>query len=90
MGYIALPSILNAIIGITSYCVILKIVILHDGIKTIQNGVFLFSLKKEQNLVSFQKTKKNTFFLKKTFFKKKLKKTGGLNFFEKKNKFFST
>ena len=54
MGYIGLPSILNAIIGITSYySVILKIVILHDGIKTIQNGVFLFSLKKEQNLVSF-------------------------------------
>jgi len=52
MGYIALPSILNAIIGITSYyCVILKIVILHDEIKTIQNGVFLFSLKKELNLV---------------------------------------
>jgi len=54
MGYISLPSILNAIIGITSYyCVILKMVILHDTIKTIQNGVFLFSLKKEQNNVSF-------------------------------------
>jgi len=38
---------LNAIIGITSYyCVILKIVILHDGIKTIQNGVLLLSFKK--------------------------------------------
>jgi len=34
---------LNAIIGITSYyCVILKMVILHDAIKTIQNGVFAF------------------------------------------------
>jgi len=54
MGYISLPSILNAIVGITSYyCVILKIMIYHDGIKTIQDGVFLFSLKKEQNLVSF-------------------------------------
>jgi len=53
MGYIALPSILNAIIGVTSYYyVIVKIVILHGGIKTTQNGVFLFSLKKEQNLVS--------------------------------------
>jgi len=56
MGYIALPSILNASVGITSYyCVILKIVVLHDGIKTIQNGPFQFSLKKEKNLVSFQK-----------------------------------
>jgi len=54
MGYIFFPSILNAIVGITSYyCVILKMVILHDAIKTIQNGVFLFFLKKEQNLVSF-------------------------------------
>jgi len=48
-----LLSILNAIIGITSYhCVMLKIVTLYDGIKTNQNGVFLFSLK-EQNLASF-------------------------------------
>jgi len=54
MGYISLPSILNAITGTASYyCVILKKVILHDGIKTIQKGVFLFSLKKEENLVSF-------------------------------------
>jgi len=65
MGNISLPSILNAIIGITSYyCVILKIVILHDGIKTIQNGVFLFSLIKEQNLVVFKKNLKKHFFLK--------------------------
>jgi len=42
-----------AIIGISYYCVILKIVIWHDGIKTIKNRDFLFSLKKEQNLVSF-------------------------------------
>ena len=65
MGYIALSSILNAIIRITSYCVILKIVILHDGIKTIQNGFFLFSLKKERNLVLFWKTYKTRVFLKK-------------------------
>jgi len=38
MGYISLPSIFNAVIGMTSYYgVILKMVILHDGIKTIQN-----------------------------------------------------
>jgi len=54
MGYISLPSNLNGIIGITSYyCVILKIKILHDAINTIKNKVFPFSLKKEQNLVSF-------------------------------------
>jgi len=41
-----LPSILNAIIGITShYCVIMKIVILHVGIKTIQNVFFSVFLK---------------------------------------------
>jgi len=40
------------------YCVILKIVILHDETKTIQNGVFLFSFKKEQSLVSFKKKQK--------------------------------
>jgi len=45
MGYISLPSVLNAIIGITSYyCVILKLLILHDGMKTIQNWLFPFSL----------------------------------------------
>ena len=51
-GNISLPSILNVIVGITSYyCVILKIVILHDEIKTIQIGVFLLSLKKEQKIL---------------------------------------
>jgi len=41
--YISLPPNLNAIVGITSYyCVILKMVILHDAIKTIQNGVWFF------------------------------------------------
>jgi len=49
---------------------------LHDGIKTIQYGPFLFSLKKEQNLVSFQKTQKMGF-----------KKHGGL-FFSKKTRVF--
>jgi len=54
MGYIPLSSNLNGIIDITSYyCVILKILILHDTIKTIKNKVFPFSLKKEQYLVSF-------------------------------------
>jgi len=37
-GHIQLLSILHAMIGITSYCcVILKMVILHDAIKIIQN-----------------------------------------------------
>jgi len=35
---------LNVIIGITSYDVILKIVILHDATKTIQNGIFVLFL----------------------------------------------
>ena len=38
------------------YCVILKIMIWHDATKKIKNKVFPFSLKKEQNLVSFWKT----------------------------------
>jgi len=60
MGYISLSSNLNAIIGITScYCVILKIVTLHDAIKTIQNGVLVF-FKKEQKSVFFQKKNKKT------------------------------
>ena len=54
----------NTMIVITSYyCVILKMVILHDAIKTIQNGVLCFSLEKERKPVSqknkvvfFQKT----------------------------------
>jgi len=76
MGYISLPSVLNAIIGITSYyCVILKIVILHDGIKTIQNGVFPLSSTKEQNLVSFLKNPKA-----RSFSKEKNKKQVGCFF----------
>ena len=44
MGYIFLSSILNAIIGITSYySVILDMTILHDAIKTIQNWVSVVS-----------------------------------------------
>ena len=43
LRYISLPPNLNAIIGITShYRVILKMVILHDATKTIQNGVSVF------------------------------------------------
>jgi len=49
-------------VGITShYCMILKIVILHDAIKIIQNGVFPFSSIKKQNLFSLKKTTKNGF-----------------------------
>jgi len=62
--------------GITSYyCVIMKIMILHDAIKTIKSKVFPFSLKKEQNLVSFSKKQK-------TGFSEKKQKTDGF-FFEK-------
>jgi len=60
MGCISLPSNLNATISTKSYyCAILKVVILHDAIKTIPNGVFVFFLKKEQKLVSFEKKQKN-------------------------------
>ena len=60
MRYILSPSNLYGIIRITSYyCVILKMMILHDGIKAMQNEVFVFfSRKKEQKPVSFQKNKK--------------------------------
>jgi len=41
------------------YCVILKMVILHDGIKTIQNSVFLYFSKKRTKTCFFsKKTKK--------------------------------
>jgi len=75
VGYISLPSNLHAIIGITSYCcVLLKMVILHDAIKTIQNGVFvLFLITK----TCFSSKKKNGF-----------EETAGLSF--KENGFFST
>jgi len=43
MGYIYLPSDLKAvIIGITSYCVILKMVTLHDAIKQFRIGFSCF------------------------------------------------
>jgi len=52
MGYISLPQNLNAMIGIKSYfCIILKIVTLHDAIKTIHNGVTkicFFSTKRKK------------------------------------------
>ena len=51
MEYISLPTKLNAIIGITSYCcVILEVEILHNAIKTIQNVVFVLFFLKNQNL----------------------------------------
>jgi len=34
-------------------------VILHDAIKTIQNTVFVFFLKKDKNLFLFRKLKEN-------------------------------
>jgi len=43
-------------VGIKS-CVILKMVILDDATKRIQHRVFAVFLKKEQKLVSFQKTR---------------------------------
>jgi len=68
MRYISLSPNLNAIIGIKSnYCVLLKMVMLHDAIKAIQNGFFVFN-------------KKNCFFQKQTTC---IKKTGGLFFCKK-------
>jgi len=61
-------------IGMTSYyCVILQVVILHDAIKTIPNGVLF--LKKNKNLFPFKKNKTTGI--------KKSKKTGGLFFLKK-------
>jgi len=62
-------SNLKAIVGITShYCVILKMVILHDAIKTIQNGAFVF-FEKVQKPISLKKNglKKQVFFFKTSF-----------------------
>jgi len=73
MGYISLPSILNATMRTTSYYFIIpKTVIMHDGIKTTQKWDFSVFIKKEQNLVSL-KQPKNGF--------KKTKKSDGLFFF---------
>jgi len=80
MGYLSLPSNVYGIIDITSYCVILKILILHNAKKTIKNKVFPFFLKEEQNLVSFKKNKKRVVF-------KKTKNPVGLFFFWKKKVF---
>jgi len=67
MGYISLPSILKAIMFITSYyCVILKMVILNDAIKTIQNGVFPFSFNRNNILFLLKKKQKKR--VKKRFF----------------------
>jgi len=56
---------LIAIIGITSYhCVFLKMVIMHDAIKTLQNGVFLFFVKKSKNLFQNPKKTGRLFFFK--------------------------
>jgi len=83
MGYIALPSVVNAIIGITSYsCVILQMVVLHDALKTIQNVFFVFFLKKiTKTYFFFGKPKKRSL--------KKNKKHKVDCFFEKKG-FFAT
>jgi len=60
MGYISLPSNLNAIIGIKSYsCVILKMVILHDAIKQFRTGFCDLSKKKAKTC--FFKKNKNGF-----------------------------
>ena len=68
MGYIALPSILNALTSY--YCLNLKIVILYDGTKTIQNGVFPFCLKKNKILFIWKKQEDCFFFEKQTVFLK--------------------
>jgi len=82
MGYISSPSILNAIIGITSYyCVILKTVILHDGIKTMQNVFFRFPKNKNNILFLLKKTK--------TGFQKTKKKQVGCFFWKKKRIFLN-
>jgi len=58
--YISLPSGLNAIIGIKScHCVIMKMVMLHDAMKTIQNNVFVYFSKKRTKTCFFLKTQKN-------------------------------
>jgi len=56
--------------------------ILYDAIKTIQNRVFVFFLKKEQKPIYLKKQTKESFF-------SNPKNPGGLLFFEE-NGFFST
>jgi len=49
----------DATMGITSYCcVILKMVILHDAIKTLQNVVFAFFKKRTKTCFFSKETKK--------------------------------
>jgi len=56
MGYISLPSNLNAIISIKRYYrVILKTVILHEAIKTIQNRFLRFFFEKKNKILFFRK-----------------------------------
>jgi len=58
MGYTSLHSILNVIIGVTSYCcVILKMVILHDAIKAIQKKTKTCFFSKKQKRSDLKKTK---------------------------------
>ena len=62
MGYISLPLVLNAIIGLTSYyCVILKMVILHDAIKWFRI-FFLYLKQQKQKSGSLKTTIKKAFF----------------------------
>ena len=67
MGYIFLPSILNAIIGI-SYYIILKKVILHDSLKKLGMGFLCFSFKKKAAKTMPHKTQVGCFILKKLGF----------------------
>ena len=65
MGYISLPSVLNARVGITSYyCVILKMVILHDGIKPFRMGFLCFLKKRTWSCFFVKKKRKKRFFFK--------------------------
>jgi len=55
MGNISFPSNLNAIIGIISYyCAILKMVILHDAMKTNLLFLLFFVFLKNKNLFLFK------------------------------------
>ena len=75
MGYISLPWNLNAIMDIgTYYCIILKMVILQDAIKTVHNGVMCF----------FKKWTRTCFLKKNKKFGLKKHKTDGLFFFKKR------
>jgi len=71
MGHISLPSNLNAIISITSYCVLLKMVILHYAIKQFRMGFYCFFVKKkdqENQKPGFERKPRSVVIFKKTFF----------------------